>query len=112
MRTGYAFAEGAHLHGAPPERHWVRESRSAWMWGFVLPLLLLVLGLANPLFLLGFALYPLQVARLYRRGAGGFRVRLARAFFLVLGKFAEAAGQIRFVLRRYFGGNRRLIEYK
>jgi hypothetical protein len=27
MRAGYTYAEGAHLHGAPPERHKVRESR-------------------------------------------------------------------------------------
>ena len=32
MRAGYAFAQGAHLHGASPERHWVWESRRAWLW--------------------------------------------------------------------------------
>ena len=39
LRAGYAFAQSAALHGAPPERLGVRESRSAWFWGFALPLL-------------------------------------------------------------------------
>ena len=33
MRAGYAFAEGAFLHGAAPEYHWVAESKRAWLWG-------------------------------------------------------------------------------
>src|ERR1700678_63187 len=32
LRGGYAFAQGVALHGAPPERHWVAESRRAWVW--------------------------------------------------------------------------------
>jgi GT2 family glycosyltransferase len=32
-RTGWAYAEGAAMNGAPPERHWVREMRSACFWG-------------------------------------------------------------------------------
>ena len=38
-RAGYAFAQGAHLHGAPPERAGVRQSRSAWVWGLAIPVL-------------------------------------------------------------------------
>ena len=38
VRSGHAYAEGAALHGAPPERHWVKESRSIWIWSAVLPL--------------------------------------------------------------------------
>ena len=45
VRAGYAFAQGAHLHGAPPERHWVWESRRAWLWGIWLPLVCLALSL-------------------------------------------------------------------
>ena len=62
LRSGHAFAEGAYLHGASSERHWVRESRRAWVWGGVIPLLIL-LGVP----MLGWGalalsfLYPLQV---------------------------------------------------
>ena len=60
MRAGFAYAEGVRLHGAPPERHWLRESRSAWAWGAVLPLSLIVLMvLFGPWAACGWLLYPL-----------------------------------------------------
>jgi GT2 family glycosyltransferase len=41
LRAGHAYAEGAWLHGREPERHWVKESRSIWLWGLgVLPVTL------------------------------------------------------------------------
>ena len=113
MRAGYAFAEGASLHGAPPERHWVRESRSAWLWGAVFPLLALVAatvwGTPGLLLLL---VYPLQVVRLALRGERSTRKNWWRALFLVLCKFPEMQGQAKFVLHRLLGGRARLIEYK
>ncbi len=113
MRGGYAFAEGASLHGAPPERHWVRESRSAWLWGFVLPVLVLAAAaLVDVRALWALVIYPLQVVRLYVKGRGPLGQRAARAFFLVVGKFAEAAGQIRFMIHRLAGSRGSLIEYK
>ena len=112
LRGGHAFAEGASLHGAAPERHWVRESRSALLWGLGLPIALLLLGTQWPLALWGFLAYPLQVARIFLKGNGELKPRAARAFFLVLGKFAEAAGHLKFYLRRFTGGTPRLIEYK
>ena len=45
LRSGYAFAHGAYLHGTSPERHWVWESRRAWIWGVWLPLGCLTAGL-------------------------------------------------------------------
>lgn len=113
VRTGYAFAEGAHLHGRPPERHWVQQSRSAWFWGLLLPLALLIgASVDGPLALWGFALYPIQILRLFLRARGPWRLRALQASFLVIGKFAEAAGQIRFVANRVAGRRAALIEYK
>ncbi len=113
MRTGFSYAEGASLHGAPPERHWVRESRSAWLWGFALPIAIVAAtAIGGPVVLLAAVMYPLQVLRLYLRSTGLPRGRLARAAFLVLGKFPEAAGQIKFLLHRWSGTHGRLIEYK
>jgi len=112
-RAGFAFAEGAHLHGAPPERHWVRESRSAWIWGLGIPLLTVIGALLlSPWALLLMAIYPLQVLRLFLRFSGALKARGLRAGFLVLGKFAEAFGQAKFLARRLSGGPTRLIEYK
>ena len=115
LRSGHAFAEGAYLHGASSERHWVRESRRAWVWGGVIPLLIL-LGVP----MLGWGalalsfLYPLQVVRLALQGKGSLslRDRWLRAVFLVLSKFPELAGQVRYRVSRLQLAKVKLIEYK
>lgn len=112
-RGGYAFAQGASLHGAAPERHWVRESRSAWFWGLGIPLIVFAVVIwwgAWGLLLL--MIYPLQVIRLARRGQQAQGSRWLRAGFLVLGKFPEMIGQLKFLARRHAGSPPRLIEYK
>lgn len=113
MRAGYAFAEGAFLHGAPPECHWVRESRSAWLWGLI-PIT--VTGIAcfqiGPWGLASLGVYPAQVVRLALREGKHQRIKWWRSFFLVLGKFPEMIGQIRFLANRLAGRLPRLIEYK
>ena len=64
VRAGHAFAEGAWLHGAPPERHWVRETRRALLWGVVLPSLIAVASIGlSPWALLMTLAYPLQWLR-------------------------------------------------
>ena len=113
LRAGYAYAQGADLHGAPPERHAVRESRSAWFWGLGIPVG--VFGLS--LWLGGWALvlflvYPLQVVRLAVRSGRLPRENWWRAGFLVLGKFPEMFGQMKFLFHRHLSGQSRLIEYK
>ena len=112
MRTGFSHAEGASLHGVPPERHCVRESRSAWFWGLGLPLLLCAGFLVSPWLLTGFLIYPLQVLRLSLRFAGTAKTRTQHATFMVLGKFAEVAGQLKFLALRWTRQPARLIEYK
>ena len=112
-RAGFAYAQGRQLHGGPPERHWVRESRSALEWGLGLPLLLLSLvALSGPVALIGFLIYPMQGLRLYLKGRGNGRERAISATFLLLGKFAEAVGVVRFHIQRLLRTTPRLIEYK
>ncbi len=112
-RTGFAFAEGSHLHGAPPERHWVRETRSGWFWGVGIPVLvLLATALVGPVALLGLAVYPAQVIRLSTPSYGSWGRSLLRAFFMVLGKFPQAVGQLKFVTLLMLGRKSKLIEYK
>jgi glycosyltransferase involved in cell wall biosynthesis len=113
MRAGYTYAEGVHLHGAPPERHRVVESRRAWAWGLGVPVVaLLGSWFVSPWLLALLLVYPLQMLRLYRSFEGSAKARAARAVFMVLGKFAEACGQLKFVALRLSGGTARLIEYK
>lgn len=113
VRAGFAYAEGARLHGAPPECHWVRESRSAWLWGAGIPLLLALLATAaGPAAAWGLLVYPLQVVRLGLRFEGTRRERWARSLFLVVGKFPEAIGQAKSWLLHARGRRAVLIEYK
>ena len=112
-RSGYAFAQGAHLHGAPPERHWVWESRRAWLWGLWLPLFCLAAGvLVMPWGFLSFMVYPAQMLRQTLWGKGAFRERITKGFFQLLGRFPEAFGQLQFLRERTLGRTNALIEYK
>lgn len=113
MRGGHAFAEGAFLHGATPEQHWLRESRRAWFWGLGIPLAALIASLImGPAGWLLLLVYPLQITRLALRGKRSARENWLLAFFLVLGKFPEMLGQAKFVLSRFGAGKTALIEYK
>jgi glycosyltransferase involved in cell wall biosynthesis len=114
VRAGYAYALGASIHGAPPERHWVRESRRSLIWGFLIPVLGLVGALMGYVYV-GVAvmfIFLIQWLRLFTRGRGDRRLRQAGATFLIVGKFAEFTGQIRFLWHRLVRQQSRLIEYK
>lgn len=106
-RAGFAFAQGAQIHGAPPERHWVAETRRALLWGAVLPAAIIFLVLlAGAWALLLILIYPLQILRLSRRGSTDWAV------FTVIGRFAEAQGALSYYWRKWRGSDPRLIEYK
>jgi GT2 family glycosyltransferase len=112
-RCGYAFAEGAHLHGRPPERHRVNESRSVWIWGLMIPLIAIISVLIFGTFgIVVLLIYPLQFVRLAMRGKQSFKNNCWRALFLVLGKFPEVIGQLNFFYNRLYGKTAHLIEYK
>jgi len=111
QRAGHAFAEGAALHGAGPERHWVAETRRAVSWGPGLALATLVAPAIHPAGLLVALVWPLQVARLARRW-GNTRAARERAVFSVLGKLPEGLGVLGYWAGRLTGRRRGLIEYK
>lgn len=112
-RAGFGFAQAAYMSRNEPERRGRRESRSAWLWGMFIPLLGIVLGaLWLPVGLLVGAAYPAQIMRLAVRGKHSARINWLRAAFLVLGKFPEMLGQIKFIYQRISGQQSYLIEHK
>lgn len=113
VRAGFAFAEGAGLHGAPPERHWVRETRRALIWGVALPICcLLVTVLAAPWGSAIWLVYPLQALRLFLRRGRPLAERALLALFLVLARFPEAQGVLTYAFRQWTRQRPALIEYK
>jgi hypothetical protein len=112
-RTGYAFAEGAALHGAPPARHWVQQSRSAWVWGVLIPLMTLLGAAFFKLWALCLlVIYPLQFVRIFLSARAKVPGPGWYALLLVIGKFPECVGQLQFVRDRLLGKKSGLIEYK
>ena len=111
-RAGYAFAEGAALHGSGPDRHWRRETLRALCWSAALPVLVILMALIHPAGLLLALIWPLQMARLAWRLRGQGQGGREAAVFTVLGKFPEAIGAIGYYLDSLRGRKRGLIEYK
>jgi GT2 family glycosyltransferase len=113
LRCGYAYAQGAHLHGAAPERHFVWESRRARLWGLWLSIGCIALSLAFfPWGLLAWLIYPLQVVRQTMRNIGTLGERSTLAFFQVMARFPESLGQIKFAWDWLLRRRAWLIEYK
>ena len=116
VRAGHAYAEGAARHGHESERHWVRESRSNWVWAFVVPGL--ALGLAVPTgglslgLLAAYGALGVRIYRATRRRGVSPEHSAIYALFCVIGKFPQALGQTLYWVRRIGGRQSNLIEYK
>lgn len=106
-RAGHAYAEGAALHGAPPEAHNVGQTRRALLWGGALPAITVLGVLITPMALALLLLWPLQILRLARRSGDA-----VWATFVTLGKLPEALGVLDYHWNRLRGRQRQLIEYK
>lgn len=113
VRGGYAYAQGAYLHGKPPERHWVVESRRIWLWGLWLPVIIIAAALLlRPWLLLALLVYPLQAARIAVRDGRPTLRSWLRGGMLILGKFPEMLGQLKFTADRLRKVESPIIEYK
>ncbi|HXI87139.1 MAG TPA: glycosyltransferase family 2 protein, partial [Parvularculaceae bacterium] len=119
-RAGYEYAHGAALHGARPERLFLREKSRASFWGAGLPILLALaavgawfavgrLGLpfnalaaAGGVLAAGAFIYLLRIFAIALRRGAGRPSSWAYAFLLTLGHASEAFGAWRY----HFGGSR------
>jgi GT2 family glycosyltransferase len=104
LRSGGAYAEGAWLHGAGPERYCVREVLANWLWGLGVPVAALAGAVfASPAWLWLLAVYPVLYLRIARSARQrGFSRADANLYarWLLLGKVAQALGQCRFAVDR------------
>ena len=116
LRGGHACAESAWRNGRREAPQDVRRVWSITLWAILLPIVLaLALWLSPWIALLLFAGYPLLWWRIARAriadGSPGADGRVY-ASFLVIGKFAEALGLLRYLGARLSGRRSRIIEYK
>jgi GT2 family glycosyltransferase len=111
VRGGFAFAAVWWLHRKSSLHIWKRETSRAVIWGGILPSFLLLGSILNPWILVALLLYPAQICRIALSRPPKDRP-WAYASFIVLGKFAEFQGVMKFVSRRWRGGSSSLIEYK
>lgn len=115
-RCGYAYAQVSSLHGAPPERKFVKEIRRTWLWGVVVPLGAIVLSpFTMGLSLLAFGRYPLTALRtILRTRKRGFSWDESIPWGLSCGAsvFPEAFGVVKFTGDRLLHRQHEIIEYK
>ncbi len=115
VRGGHAYAEGAWIHGAPPERHWTKETRSILLWGLAIPgMSVATVGLTHGLsllLLLGYPVMTYRIVQYLKRSGLEQKDALPYALSCVFGKFPQAQGALRFYWGRAFKQQSRLIEY-
>ncbi|MGJ0490499.1 glycosyltransferase [Methylobacter sp.] len=114
QRAGYAFAEGAYLYGISPEKYRLKETASIFIWGGVIPILLLILSYINQWFLLGWLVYFLQVIKvaIKKHKLISKRLSLLYASFVILAKFPQFNGILDFILSKKINKAHGIIEYK
>lgn len=116
LRSGYAQAQGASVHGRSQFRRMDRESRSVWVSGLLIPLAAFVGMVAvNPWFVLLLVGHPLLVLKTYwnmRRLGFGRTDAVVYAVHCVAAKVPQAVGQIKFLFDRFCGRPAVIIEHK
>ena len=112
VRSGYAYAEIAQLHRNANLRIYAPEARRSVIWGGFLPLVICLGAIIHPAMALGILIYPFQICRIALRSHYDRSTAWSYAFFIVIAKFAEFQGLMKFYLRRLSGQSATLIEYK
>lgn len=115
IRAGHAIGQRAHLNGVSPAKDCVRERKSTWFWGIVVPILVLVplfptKGL-SALLLGGYLLLAVRVYRHRRHQGESPSDSATYSSFLVLSKVANGIGLAKFYWNRHTR-QYRIIEYK
>lgn len=114
-RAGHAYAESYSLHGKTNEKFRSSNCKSVLFWSTILPIIILVLGVFQPILFFLLLIYPIQTFRLMLRYQS--RIKHLKKSFLyatanVLGKWPQLMGMIEFKKNRLRGSDSHLIEYK
>lgn len=113
VRSGYGFADISrrYLFSRQAEREKV-EVRRAIFWAGVLPCVIAIAGFFWTPLLLASLIYPLQTARIAMRHGVWRRESWIYAPFMMLAKFAQLYGAVKYCYRALRRRRIELIEYK
>ncbi len=115
-RSGYAYAQVAQMHGAPPEYKFVKELKRVFLWGLIVPFVSLALAIfSQGLSLLIFFRYPLSAAMVAYRSRNK-QFTWAESLFWGLScafsPFPGVSGALKYYLDRWRNKEYAIIEYK
>jgi len=112
VRSGYGMTEVYLFHRSSRFAVWRREIARAIFWGGALPLAIIVGAVIYPPSSLALLIYPLQLARIAVTHASTLPNPWIYGVFMVMVKFAELQGILKFCLRHWSARPSKLIEYK
>jgi len=115
VRGGHAIGQRAYLNGQSVVQDCVKERKSVWFWGIGIPLFVLIMIIPTSgislVLLCGYPVLGFRVFRYRQRQGDKQADAMLYAFFIVLGKFAEAIGLLKFYLNQ-LRKQYQIIEYK
>jgi GT2 family glycosyltransferase len=112
VRAGYGYVEVSQLHRTSSMRLGRRQFARAVGWGGLLPVVIGVGAVMHPVALAGVLIYVLQICRIaFVLGSTSSR-SWKYALFIMVAKFAEFQGVVKYYWRHWQGRAATLIEYK
>ncbi len=117
VRGGWAYAEGAAMHGKAPERHCVRQAINTWLYGAILPITSIGLawpscGISLAVMFIIYARHVVKVRNDRLRHGDAPKHAWSYAWLATIAKIPEAIGQAQYWLTRLRGKQATIIEYK
>jgi glycosyltransferase involved in cell wall biosynthesis len=112
VRSGYGYAQVSRLHIHSPFGIYRRQTSSAVVWGGVVPLAIGFGTLIHPAVIGGALIYPIQISRIAILRGADVAQNWTYALFVMLAKFAELQGILKFYWHRWCRHTVGLIEYK
>jgi glycosyltransferase involved in cell wall biosynthesis len=112
VRSGYGYAEVTGILSASSCRIYQREVWRAVFWAGVLPISILGSSFFYPEMLLSLLIYPFQILRVSSRSRNRNMNAVTYAVFMMIAKFAELQGILKFRIASIAGSAAHPIEYK
>ena len=115
VREGHSIGHRIRIGGNGSVKENVKEQKSVWFWGLILPLIILVALIPTKgwslLLLAGYIVLAYRIVKYSLNQGDSLKEALIYARFIVLGKFANVVGLLKFYLHRK-DQHFKIIEYK